>query len=302
MPHSYPNSAADQRQTMRSQFYRELPYLLAPAFPGIDPAQLEELARAAWRYFKFSLFIDDLLDGDIVLGPSNRHDFLAALTQHEQSLKGLATLFPIHHAFWGHFEKCRLAFDQAQRDVSLQELGGWTSETFEAFAVAKSAMTEVVAYALHGLSKASNNTRAVNVDHSLSAVLDFLRWYHIASQIEDDVIDFKDDWERNQPTFTHFQVLNYLQLAGICQEGLTGERLRTYLYTSGIAAQLLSRAEHYYRRVGTQAQLLGLTTLATLSIQQLNSTIEWKRQIQQQISAATSRATQANLQQQAAAA
>lgn len=291
MSNTYPQSSQAQA---RAQFYRELPSLLAPAFPGVNPAQLQVLTSSALRYFRFSLYADDLLDGDIVLTPANGAGFLEALSWHEQSIKGLAWLFPATHPFWQHFEGCRQAFDQAQHSLqTLHPLGKWTQESFELLAVAKSAMSEVICFALHGLS----NSDSV-ADKSLAAVLDCLRWYHVASQYEDDITDFCDDWQKAHYTYTHAQVLSYVQGAGVSQEPpISPTKLQQYLFTSGIANQLLSRAEHYYRRVTTQAQFLGLTTLATLAIQQATGTAELRQHILAQVNEATSRA-QAQLQAQ----
>jgi hypothetical protein len=282
-PYAFPPPA--QRPTARAHFYRELPSLLAPAFPGIKPEALQLLTTSAHCYFKFALVLDDVLDGDLTLTAQTRPVVLKALTLHERALKGLAWLFPEDASFWKEFERCRQSFDDSQQaDTSHQAATDCTEERFEELAVAKSAMSEVVAFALHGLSAHEPN---------LSAVLQCLRWYHTASQYEDDIIDFCEDWKQGHYTYTHAQVLAYLKRGGVSQQGpLAVESLQQYLYTSGVAGLLLGRAEHYYRRVTTQAQLLGLITLATLATEQTNHTVALRALITEQVGNAFKRAQQ----------
>lgn len=276
------------------RLYLELPTIFAAAFPGVSEEQLKTLTLSSYLYFRYILFLDDLLDGDTsCTGPGQGQLLLTYVKLHEHAIRGLAHLFPEGHSFWLDFANCQRVFAlaQHQEQVAARQPGGWTRAAFEQLAIGKSAVSEALVYALHGLS---------GDGHNLGVALECLRQYHLASQYEDDILDFCQDYERGQNTYVYSQVIGYVQQHGISTTpALPPKKLQQYLYTSGIAEQHLTRAEHFYRRVAAQAQLLGLDPMHLAAVSKAKAVAHLRIEIRELVAAATVRASEL-LQSQAA--
>lgn len=278
----------------RHLLYLQLPAMFAPAFPGVSEAQLQELTLASYLYFRYVQYLDDLLDGDAGTTGAEEGQLLLIYGQlHEHAIRRLAHLFPKGHQFWVNFAQCQQVFAlaQHQEQAAARLAGPWTQAAFEQLAVGKSAVCEALVYALHGLSADGQH---------LEAALDCLRQYHLASQYEDDILDFCEDCQRGQNTYVYSQVMAYVQQQHFSQDSpLSPRMLQSVLYTSGIGERHLTEAEQKYRRAAAQAQLLGIEPLHQAALHQADVVARKCAHVRQLAEAAKVRANEL-LQQEAA--
>lgn len=268
------------------QFYLSLPALLVPAFPDVSPAQLQQLLLSSYLYSRFTLFLDDVLDGDFVPTAAGQGELLLAYVHlHEHAIRGLGSLFPPAHPFWSHFAQTQQAFARAQQAErsAAGRAAPWTRPEYEQLAIGKAAVAEGLVHALAGLS---------SDDRHHAAVLTCLRQYHLALQYEDDIKDFSRDLEEGQRTLAHDEVRQFLTDQGLDLPAAPAHR-QAFLFTSGVAEEHLGRAAKLYREIADVAARLGLLELTRVVTAHAAQALESSALIRQQVQAATARAATA---------
>lgn len=265
------------------KFYLGLPAMLAPAFPDVAPAALQQLLLSSFLYSRYTYYLDDLLDGDAVpTAPGQGEVLLAWVHLHEHAIRGLSSLFPNDHSFWDYFSQTQQAFAQAQQleRAAATSTTPWSRPDYEQLAIGKAAVAEGLVHALAGLSSS---------DQHRQAVLTCLRHYHLALQYEDDIRDFSRDVQEGQHTLAYDEVLAFLQAQGVPVPANPGH-LQAFLFTSGVAEQHLARAAQLYEQIAAVATELGLPALCQVVTGHAAEAAESCRQIRQQVHAATTRA------------
>ncbi|WP_139926287.1 hypothetical protein [Hymenobacter sp. DG01] len=238
-------------------FYVELPQYLAPLFPRVSETQLRDLTIYSYLYFSFIVTVDKLVDEPTAGGISHQtRRLFDVLSLQETAVQGLTTLFPVGTPFWAQFHQCKQRYTAANlEEKKYAELRpALTVQQFEHLAAGKSAICFAMVHALSNLGQDTTH---------VEALLECLASIHIGSQYFDDVEDFAQDWEQKQYTYAHAQVAAYLTNLGIDPEAIPVNLQHRYLYTSGLAYDLMEQGKKHYQHSLELAQRLGLDQLAT---------------------------------------
>lgn len=262
VPASLKLELGNEQLLLQHSLYLNLVYYAAPAFPPIDAVKLASLQGYSYLYFRTLLGLDSLLDGTGGTAARAAERLLASFALHEQAVRGLAELFPATDDFWPAFARCKAEYAAANLLEKQQSAAkaAYTLASFEHLAAGKSAVCYALVYALRSLGGDAGPV------HELRQCLLHL---HIGMQCLDDVDDFRKDWQAGQVTYAHSLLLQRLQEAGVVADELTPEQLHRYLYTTGVAQQLLSLGSQHYSCSLTLAQALGLSDFAEYIQQQL---------------------------------
>lgn len=259
------------------RLYIELPRYLAPLFPGITQDQLRDLTIHAYLYFCCIISVDKVVDEH---SGEQTSQFLDALALQEAAVCGLTRLFEADNPFWAQFNECKARYASAnllEKQYAL-ERPALTVQEFEHLAAGKSAICFAMVYAMSSLGMDAT---------PIKALLACLEGIHIGSQYFDDVQDFREDARQGQYTYAHHLVDVFIENNALGAEVATEEYRYRYLYTSGTAAQLMSKGRDHYQASLTIAGQLGLEGLCgylrpelaryTRQLQQVNTLVEQLR-------------------------
>jgi hypothetical protein len=175
-----------------SSVYHGLPFAFRAAFPRVASGDLVAFAAAARLYAGAILLADPVVDG---VGTASVHLFRIMALQSE-ALRALQRLFPPDARFWERLQKYTAGYMSACLDESAF-CGGrrpW-SELTDPRAVGIALQKNGVSHAvLAGLAELDGDDAALA---RLSSALDD---FNFATQMLDDVQDWKDDLRRGIPS------------------------------------------------------------------------------------------------------
>jgi hypothetical protein len=243
-------------------FYVQLPAHLATLFPGVTPAQLTELTIYSYLYFRYIMNLDGLLDGDIKPSAATAGSIFGYQMVHEYATRGLAKLFPEGSPFWPSFEACKQEYVEAcLREKQINAATpAYSRGAFEMIAKGKSAVCFALVYAMCSLGQ--------DWQHEKDLV-DCLALIHTGEQYFDDLLDFRPDMQNGQYTYAHAQLEAHLRSINI-DPATVGEELQgNFLYTSGVAVDLLERGRELLTQAQSIAQRLSLPAFVAYTQAQL---------------------------------
>lgn len=216
------------------------PYLFCETFPAVSPSQRRQLTVAIQLLFAHLLIQDRLMDAEaVVCSLVHGYQQLTSSLLHEKSWRLLADLLTVHSPFW------RL-WDQYHQEWLVAT---WTEKRWDArwpqrpdtttlldIAANKTAIAKVVPAALAVLSEMSAPPPALDESQTLAAT---------AFQLYDDLLDWRQDYERKHLTFPTCRALVN---AGISpgMEILPADELGHHLYFTDAADVTLRKAHDYY--------------------------------------------------------
>jgi len=234
----------------------------SPLYPATKTENLQSLSFACYGYFRAMLIIDQIIDESHA---NKGSDLLKFLLLFESCIKELSFLFPDNDSFWKKFDHAKATYFQAIKfeKTKWNELTIISEDDFETLAENKSAsMCYPLVDALESLQKQSS-------EHSKSLKA-FLKNLHIAFQYQDDLDDFKKDTSNNQRTYARFLVEQGIKENGLSELLKTPEMQYKYLFTSGIASQLLIHSKKHYNVCLEIAGKLNLKNLTDFVQQELS--------------------------------
>jgi hypothetical protein len=217
------------------------PYLFAPAFPTVTPAQLYQLAEAA-RTFAWSVFLYDPVMDD---GVAWAEMALRGQALQYESYRILSSLFPTTSSFWPRFRgylRDYLAacgteqeFMRGQRDLR----GATEGEALQ-MSIGKNGVARA---AIVGLAALSGD------DGPYQALVDSIDEFYTAHQIVDDLADWRKDLRARIPTLVLARVA-----AELPDDVALDERSVPYvLFARGQAKVLLVQADAALERAAQLA-------------------------------------------------
>jgi|SRR6218665_1641423 len=204
-------------------FYLQYPQLFCHAF-DIEKEQVEELAIAGFLFYRSVLFLDDVAD-------NNSLDNLPlALGCQEEAIKILALIFDKDSEFWHLWNRRKEEYFKAiLTEKTLLNQSNVSQETYLQLADLKSTFGKSAIDALHILS----HKKYTNV---YEALLTSHRFFSASFQIQDDVLDFKEDFKKKQFNWA------YYTLRKTTSESKDIDTLNKVLYLSGTAFDLYQSA------------------------------------------------------------
>lgn len=221
-------------------YYLYYPELFAKAFNYNDKKQIDLLCFAGFFYYKHLIILDEINDNNHSKGLIHKLLLTANICQ-EESVKILATLFPLNSKFWKFWNLRKIQYGKGleyDKNASLVK----NYKDFESFANVKSSIGKVAIDALNIMS-GNKNIKLYN------EIIDSHRWFYCGFQILDDVIDFREDIENKQTNIAKIQLEKKLE-PGVSYNSSELEKL---LFIKGVAEELLKKSQFYYNKANDLA-------------------------------------------------
>jgi len=235
LPIAFKAVLLDKSIINRHNFYINLTKYFKPNFNEIPTTNLIKLTGSSYLYFKFLLFVDDIIDKDLDTNESIKiFHFIECF---EQAMKDLSCLFPMDSPFWNSFQKCKFQlFKTVKLEKQLSYNSSWDDTTFEEIAIGKSAVCYAIIHAMEVLNQNP-------CDHK-NELISCLENIHIAFQYRDDIDDFLSDLKEKQPSYAQFLVKRFLKEHNL---GYSNPKLiYNALFVSRIAESIILKSIDYY--------------------------------------------------------
>ena len=226
---------------------------LSPLYPYIEKEKLKFLAFASYGYFRSMLIVDGMIDNS---QSAKSSEIANLLVLHESCIKELSFLFERNDKFWCQFDCAKATYTKTVKYEKTEwaNLDDITEGDFEALAENKSASL------FYSLIDALNSLQRKQHPNS-QKIRELFKHLHIAFQYQDDIDDFKKDIANHQRTYAYFLVAQKINEKGWI-ELQSPDMKNKYLFTSGIAAKLLTKANEEYQKCKTIAEELNLKDLS----------------------------------------
>jgi hypothetical protein len=255
LPQQILEEILDQKTFDSHYLYLSLIPFISPVYPTVSEEQREQLNFGSYLYFRFLLLFDNAMDS--VSEEQSKLTIFQKLNTgfvfFEKSVRTLTQLYSDNEVFWEAFAKMKKQYFETvvlEKKISAKKQA-FDKDLFEKIAVGKSAICLTTVYAMGVLNGSDKNQEAL---------LDCLKELHIALQYLDDIDDFKQDIQEGQWTYPQYLVEQYL----IQQQIVVTDTkiLHKYLYLSGIAQELVRRAESHIAKSVEFANECGLDDFA----------------------------------------
>ncbi len=167
-------------------FYLYYPKLFSSAFK-FENSDLDKLCIAGYLFYQSTIFLDAVIDSN------DNNKLIAAMISQEEAVKLLTSIFGLKSNYWELWNKRRneylkavyieKSYSKSDNQVTIEEYGH--------LADLKSAFGKAAIDALFVLDDESKND-------TYSNLLESHKFFSIAFQINDDVLDFKEDFINGQ--------------------------------------------------------------------------------------------------------
>jgi squalene-hopene/tetraprenyl-beta-curcumene cyclase len=221
----------------RNSDYYKLPYLFREAFPSLAPSELRPLAAFCKLYAGSILLHDQLIDGPT---PSSLvTSSLRILAMHAEAYHLLHPLFPARARFWDRL----CGYLAAYADACLEE------QRFASGSRPWCEYTEPVAMRIiigkNGPARiiAAGMVELVQEERLLEPLLEITNAFNLATQMWDDLQDWKEDLRRGTPSMLLARLVPE-RPTGLDAEAWRGliQRLARELYYGGHAHHVIDLA------------------------------------------------------------
>ena len=183
----------------RSSSYYALPYLFREAFPGLAAAELRPLAAFCKLYAGSILLHDQLVDGQLADGADRAPvatPSLRLLAMHAEAYHLLHAQLPAGAAFWGRLRDYLAAYADACLEEQRFASGSrpwreYTESEALRIVLGKNGPARIIPAALVELARD---------DRLLDQLLDVTNAFNVATQMWDDLQDWKEDLRHRTPT------------------------------------------------------------------------------------------------------
>ncbi len=249
-----------------SENYLYYPYLFTGFFQAVKEEILIKFSAASFLYFKSVLYLDSFIDEE----DENADGLFISDFFREMSLKILAELFSYKHPFWTKWNYRKKDYYESFK-VEKRSLSGLAD--YENLCNLKSAMGMAAIDGLYYLSGSDDKVL-------YSRLLKSHAYAYTASQLLDDVMDFKEDAKSGNFNFALHSLFKELDEENKNDRSTTGiERLNKLLYIRGYADRLYSRAIDYLHLALEELEGLPLAKWTDILQKRLKSTLYRKIQI-----------------------
>lgn len=211
-------------------FYKNMYSYLKPAFPPIDPLNLQKLERASLLFFQSLLSFDNAIDKP--QAPDFRNFIKDGFLLHELAIRELTDIFTSDSLFWKSFDLIKKKYFLALQieDELINERKILSFDTFSKLAEGKSIFCTAAVDALCSITNDYSNEECLK-----NSILQL----HIGFQFLDDIDDFSLDLKTNQPNLAVSMVRKYVQENGINISPENSISYHKLLFISGTATNIL---------------------------------------------------------------
>jgi hypothetical protein len=240
-------SAEDLHQSSYFLFY---PELFSPAFPGISQQQLDQLCIAGYLYYRSVLYIDKIVDAQAKEGALVSKFFSLSLLCQEESVKILASIYPLDDPFWITWNQRKCEYLKAQ-EKDKEDFYNWPVQSFYNLADYKSAFGKVAVDCLFLLQSKPEHQKAYD------QILLSHAHFSIGRQLYDDIIDIKEDFANGQANYALYKLRQACQANEIDFDSFDELYLEKYLYVLGVSETILQESQsHYNHAIDIAASVL----------------------------------------------
>ena len=239
-------------------FYPHLVEYLNPVF-NVPKEECSLLNSASTAYFQALIIVDGIIDEE-----KDPHEIMAVLSQIENAIKALSSIFEYHHPFWADFHRNKEIYFstlQKEKQYSLTKKR-LTEEDFDKIAIGKSSVCYSIVNALSHLS---------SIDVNDEDVILLLKEIHVAFQCKDDIDDFLTDLNQGQHTYAHELTLAGIRKVSKKLEKIQPDLMHRYFYVSGLAEKILLKGIHHFEEARQIALNYGLNDLLTFLDQEIKN-------------------------------
>lgn len=238
-----------------ASFYLFYPHLFKDAFGIKDSDKINLLCIAGFLFYKSLIYVDKIVDNQASDKTKERYFQLSLICQ-EESIKILASLFPVDNEFWKYWNNRKLEYISAQR-AEKKDYSQLDTQAFFNIANNKSAFGKV---AIDSLVLLSNNQKELS--KAYQALLESHRYFSIGRQLYDDVSDVKEDFVNKQANYAIYKLSRTCEERGINFQKLDAVYLEKYLYVLGVSEEILYEAiNHFDHAISVTESFVGSSSI-----------------------------------------
>jgi|TARA_B110000037_G_scaffold221513_1_gene292798 hypothetical protein len=206
------------------EFYLYYPILFSETF-NISKQHLSKLSIAGYLYYQSTLFTDSLIDKN-----DKSKIALISICQ-EEAIKILSSIFPLGSLFWKFWNQRKEEYFFAVKlEKELSEKENVSFLDYSKLSDFKSSFGKIAIESLFVLDE-NKNTK------TLKCLLDSHKYFSIAYQLNDDVIDIKEDFDINQ---FNWVVYKYIKETDLKKYSISD--LKKLLYINGKIVEVFKKA------------------------------------------------------------
>lgn len=205
-------------------FYDRYPALFQYYFPSIHFEKIDKLSEAGFDFYNSILQLDAIIDNQEL------HRIFSVLDLQESAIKKLSTHFPEDSFFWNKWQQRK---DEYKEAIYLEkELhNNISDERYADVADKKSAFGKIAIDSLYILTE--------NKDEQLyQNLLLSHKYFSLGFQIYDDVIDFKEDFKKQQFNIAVYELSKKTDLKNFDSI----EILNKIFFITGLGFELLQKS------------------------------------------------------------
>jgi len=208
-------------------FYIYYPKLFSSAFQELESTQIDQLCIAGYLYYQSTLFLDSVID------EGNKKGLFNALVCQEEATKIMTHLFGLDSSYWGLWDKRRNEYLRAIH-IEKEFLKTSNKISIEQYAGLADFKASFGKAAIDSIFKLSAGTD----EYAYTKMINSHKYFSLAFQINDDVLDFKEDFEKGQFNWAVYSIYNSSSKVSVIE-------LNKLFYIRGAAKSLFEKAIEY---------------------------------------------------------
>jgi len=235
---SFKNLIADEEFIADNPiFYLYYPRLFSSAFTELNPKDLDLLCVAGYLYYKSTLFLDSIIDKN-----SKKGLFLALICQ-EEATKIMTSIFGLKSSYWSLWNLRRQEYLKA---IQIEKKYAETKNNipFNQYAELADFKAAFGKSAIDSLFVCSGSIH----EQEFNRLLTSHSYFSVAFQINDDVMDFREDYRNKQ-----FNIA-VKAITDAAPESNAVEELNKLFYIRGHAKTLFTTAIEYLDKALTEVK------------------------------------------------
>lgn len=206
------------------EFYLYYPILFSDTF-NISKQNLSKLSIAGYLYYQSTLFTDSLIDKN-----DKSKIALISICQ-EEAIKILSSIFPLDSLFWKFWNQRKEEYFFAVKlEKELNEKENVNFLDYSKLSDFKSSFGKIAVESLFVLDENKNA-------QTLKCLLDSHKYFSIAYQLNDDVLDIKEDFDMNQFNWVIYKYIKEIDL-----KKYSISDLKKLLYINGKIVKIFRKA------------------------------------------------------------
>lgn len=241
-------------------FYLYYPLLFSSAFE-VEKQQVDKICIAGYLYYISNLLMDSVVDD------KNTSALYEAIICQEESIKLLTSVFGLDSKFWKYWNLRKGEYFKAiqiEKEIKKSKTNSISFDEYKNLASLKSSFGMVAIDVNFLLSKSEQ-------EHFYEAIINSHKLFSISFQLKDDLLDVKEDFNRDQFNWVSFSYFNQTK-----NDGVDIELANKLIYIDGHAKEILNTCIDYLLKAKEEIKGINLphwNDLIENEIRSIQSTI-----------------------------